>query len=79
MTYSLFFWGAQKSDNDDEMGRRVDGMIISLTKRLMFKALFFFIISCKMLFKNPSILFLIFFHTFTKIEIRTFEWKPATN
>ena len=36
----------------------------SSTKRLIFKVLFFFIISCKILFKNPFI----FFYIFPKIK-----------
>ena len=53
-------------------------MIVSLTKRLMFQVLFFFIISCKILWKNPFN----FFFNFTKIKINSFECpksKPATH
>ena len=52
------------------LGRCVDGTIVSLTKCLMFQVLFFFIISCKILFKNP---FNLFSYNFTKIEIKSFE------
>ena len=46
-----------KSDNlqYDMLGRWDDGTIVSSTKRLMFQVLFFFIISCKILCKNPFI------------------------
>ena len=53
-------------------------MIVSLTKHLMFQVLFFFIISCKILCKNPFNLFI--FYNFTKIK--SFECpksKPATH
>ena len=46
----------QKSDNlqyYNTLGCWVDGTIVSSTKRLMFQVLFFFIISCKILCKNP--------------------------
>ena len=35
------------------LGHWVDGTIVSSTKRLVFQVFFFFIISCKILFKNP--------------------------
>ena len=52
-----------KSDNRqyDTLGWWVHGMIVSSAKCLMFQVLFFCIISCKMLLKNPFNLFLIFF------------------
>ena len=41
-----------------------------LTKHLMFQVSFVFIISCKILCKNP---FNLFFYNFTKIKIKSFE------
>ena len=46
--------------------RWVAGTIASSTKRLMFRVLFFFIISCKLLCKNP---FNLFFYNFTKKNV----------
>ena len=56
-----------KSDNlqYNMLGRWVDGTIVSSTKCLMFQVLFFFIISCKILYKNP---FNLFSHFFTKLR-----------
>ena len=50
-----------------------DGTNESSTKRLMFQALFFFMISCKNLCKNPSNLFSYFFYKIAKIKIKSFE------
>ena len=54
---------ALKSDNlqYNTMCHWVDGMNVSLTKCLMFQALFFIIIACKILYKNPFNYFLIRF------------------
>ena len=57
----------------------VNGTIVSSNKGLMFQVLFFFIISCKILYKN---LFNLFFYNFTRIEIKSFHCsksKPATH
>ena len=43
------------------LGRLDDGTNESLTKRLMFQVSFFFMISCKILCKNPFNLFSYFF------------------
>ena len=59
------------------LGRWVNGMTLSLTKHLMFQVSFFFIIFCKILFKN---LFSYFFYNFKKIK--RFECpksKPANH
>ena len=45
----------------------------SSNKRLMFQVLFFFMISCKILFKNPFNLFSYFFYKITNIKIKSFE------
>ena len=50
------------------MGCWVSGKIVLLTKRLMFQVLFFFIISSKILYKNP---FNFFFFFFWKITVYT--------
>ena len=64
-----------KSDNlqYNMLGRWVDGIIVSLTKCLIFQVLFFFMISCKILCKNPFNLFSYLFYKITKIEIKSFE------
>ena len=51
------------------LGRWVDGTIVSLTKRLMFQVLFFFIISCKILCKNPFNLFSYFLKNIWNIRL----------
>ena len=51
----------------------VDGTNDSSTKGLMFQVLFFFMISCKILCKNPFNLFSYFFYKITKIKIKSFE------
>ena len=54
----------------------VAGTNHSLTNRLMYQVLFFFIISSKILCKNPFN----FFHiNFTKMKIKSFESNPATH
>ena len=55
--------GDQKSGNlqYNTLGCWVNGTIVSLTKRLMFQVLFFFMISCKILCRNPFNLFSYFF------------------
>ena len=55
------------------LGRLDDGTNESSTKRLMFQVLFFFMISCKILCKNPFNLFSYFFYKITKIKIKSFE------
>ena len=55
------------------LGRWVDGTIISLTKRLMFQVLFFYIISCKIICKNIFNLF-IFYFFITLQNIKSFEF-----
>ena len=42
------------------------------------KYYFFFIISCKILCKNPFNYFFLFCYNFTKIKLKSFESKPAT-
>ena len=55
------------------LGCWADGTNESSTKRLMFQVLFFFMISCKILCKNPFNLFSYFFYKITKIKIKSFE------
>ena len=74
------FWDHLKSDNlqYNTLGCWVGGTIASLTKHLMFQVLFFFIISCKILCKNPFNS--IFFYYFTKIKSSECpKSKPATH
>ena len=65
--FDMAFWHL-KSDNlqYNTLGCWVDGTNVSLTKRLMLQVLFFFIVSCKILWKNPFNLFLYFFITLQK-------------
>ena len=72
MTTTKLTIAYQKSNNlqYNTLCRWVDGKIISLTKCLMFQVLFLFVISCKVLCKNP---FNYFFYNFTKIKIKSFE------
>ena len=56
----------------NKLGCWVHGTIVSSTKCLMFHVLFFFIISCKILNKNPFILFS-FLYNFAKVKIKSFE------
>ena len=50
-----------------------DGTNESLNERLMFQVSFFYMISCKILCKNPFNLFSHFFYKITKIKIKSFE------
>ena len=65
----------QKSVNlqYNTLGRLDDGTNKSSTKRLMFQVLFFSMISCKILCKNPFNSFSYLFHKITKIKIKSFE------
>ena len=74
-TISALFAGNLKSVNlqYNTLGRLDDGTNESSTKRLMFQVLFFFMISCKILCKNPFNLFSYFFYKITKIKIKSFE------
>ena len=69
-----FFTQVIKSVNlqFDKLFRWADGTNDSLTKRLMFQVLFFFITSCKILCKIPFNLFL-FFNKISKMKIKSFE------
>ena len=55
------------------LGRLDVGTNESSTKSLMFQVFFFFVISCKILYKNPFNLFSYFFYKITKIKIKSFE------
>ena len=49
----------------------------SSTKSLMFQVLFFFMLSYKILFKNPFNLFSHFFYKITKIKTKSFEFLKS--
>ena len=52
----------------------------SSTKRLIFQLLFLFMISCKILCKNPFNLFsYFFFYKITKIKLKCFECPKSMN
>ena len=74
----LVSWTPQLTKNltISNLIRWVDGMIVSLTKSLMFQVLLFFIISCKILCKNP---FSLFFYSYkiTEIKINSFEFPKS--
>ena len=60
-----------------KLGCLDDGTNESSTKSLMFQVLFFFMISFKILCKNPFNLFSYFFYKITKIKIKSFECPKA--
>ena len=72
---SSFLFDVHKSVNSqyNTLSRLDDGTNKSFTKRLMFQVIFFFMISCKILCKNPFNLFSYFFYKITKIKIKSFE------
>ena len=55
------------------LGRLDNGTNESSTKHLMFQVLFFFMISCKIICKNPFNLFSHFFIKLQKIRIKGFQ------
>ena len=65
--------GKEKSVNlqYNMLGLLDDGKNESSTERLMFRVLFFFMISCKILCKNPIISYL--FYKITKKNMKSFE------
>ena len=70
----------KKSDNlqYNTLVRWADGTNDLPTKHLMFQVFSFFIISCKILCKNPfNLFFSIYFYNFTKIKILTFECSKS--
>ena len=60
-----------------KLGRWDDGTNESLTKRLMFQVLFFFMISCKIRCKKPFNSFYYFFYKITKIKLTSFEYSKS--
>ena len=67
--------GDQQLDNlqYNMLGCWVYGTIVSSTIRLMFQVVFFFIISCKILCKNPFI----FFIKLQKMKRKSFEYPKS--
>ena len=77
---SVVFYGQElKSVNlqYNTLDRLDDETNESLTKRLMFQVLFFFMISYKFLCKNPFNLFSCFFYKITKMKIKSFECRKS--